>query len=412
MYRERRLSEKLQKMVAAFPITVLSGARQVGKTTLLRHLFPKFDYFVFDPAIDLENARKEPDLFLRNHPAPLILDEIQYAPELAASLKRRVDATDAQAGQYVVTGSQQWQVMRSLAESLAGRAVFLDLEGFALAEAANLTWNPGWLSRWLESPDELVRSTVTTNNAFTGPLWEWLWRGSLPGVQEIPVDLVPEFWMSYQRTYIERDARLAGDVHDWQHFGQFIRLVSALTAQEINYSELGREIGMTPQTARRWLAVLAGTFQWFEIPSFSGNAIKRVSGKPKGHLADTGLVCHLAQLSTPRALGGHPLLGAIFETAMVHEVRKQNACLPGKGSFSHWRSAGGAEVDLILERDGRIIPFEIKMTAHPTRRDASGLLAFRKSYPDRSIAKAAVLCATERPFWITDEVAALPWNLL
>lgn len=412
MYRERRLSGKLRRMVASFPITVLSGARQVGKTTLLRHLFPEFDYFVFDPAIDLENARKEPDLFLRNHPAPLILDEVQYAPELMTSLKRRIDATGAQVGQYVLTGSQQWQVMRSLAESLAGRAVFLDLDGFSLAECANLAGEPGWLTRWLESPEEFVRNGVTPNNAFAGPLWDWLWRGALPGAQQIPVDLIPEFWMSYQRTYLERDARLAGDVNDWQQFGQFIRLVSALTAQEINYSELGREIGMTPQTARRWLAVLASTFQWFEISAFSGNSIKRVSGKPKGHLADTGLVCHLARLSTPKALGGHPLLGALFETAMVHELRKQDAFLPGRGSFSHWRSAGGAEVDCILERDGRIHPFEIKMTAHPTRRDASGLMAFRKSYADRPIAKAAVLCAAERPFWITDDVAALPWNLL
>jgi predicted AAA+ superfamily ATPase len=203
---------------------------------------------------------------------------------------------------------------------------------------------------------------------------------------------------------------MAGEVGDWQQFSRLIRLISALTAQEINYSQLGRGIGMTPQTARRWLAILQGTFQWIELPAFSGNAVKRVSGKLKGHFADTGLVCHLAQLNSPAAIGGHPLLGALFETAMVHELRKQDAALPGSWAEYHWRSAGGAEVDFLLERDGWFHPFEIKLTGQPTRRDASGLLAFRQAYPKRRIGKGAILCGTERPHWITDDVAALPWN--
>jgi len=399
-------------MVESFPVVVVSGARQVGKTTLVRHLFPQSDYVVFDPTMDLENARKEPDLFLRNHPAPLVLDEIQYAPEVVAALKRRLDAAQARPGQYVVTGSQQWQVMKSLAESLAGRAAFFDLEGFALREIAGRTDGPGWLERWFRAPAEFVTARPTSGSFVVQPLWDWLWRGFLPGVQGLDADLVPEFWNGYQRTYVERDARLAGEVNDWQQFGMFIRLASALTAQEINHSQLGREIGLTPQSARRWLQVLRGTFQWWEIPAFKGNLIKRVSSKPKGYFADTGLACHLAQFTSSRALGGHPLLGALFETAMAHEIRKQNASLLGGGAFYHWRSAAGAEVDLLLERDGEFYPFEIKMTANPTGRDATGLTAFRQSYPHLRVGKAAILCATERPHWITDDVAAIPWNYL
>jgi hypothetical protein len=124
------------------------------------------------------------------------------------------------------------------------------------------------------------------------------------------------------------------------------------------------------------------------------------------------LACHLAQFTSPRALGGHPLLGALFETAMVHEVRKQNSSLRGGGAFYHWRSAGGAEVDLLLERDGIFHPFEIKLTANPTRRDAAGLTAFRQSYPHLQVGKGAILCATERAYWITEDVAALLWNHL
>jgi hypothetical protein len=226
----------------------------------------------------------------------------------------------------------------------------------------------------------------------------------------VGADLVPEFWTGYQRTYVERDARLGGEVNDWQQFGMFMRLASALTAQEINYSQLGREIGVTPQSARRWLQVLRGTFQWWEAPAFKGNLVKRVSSKPKGYLSDTGLVCHLAQLNSPRALGGHPLLGALFETGMVHEIRKQQACLSGGGTFHHWRAAGGAEVDLLLERDGWLHPFEVKLTANPTRRDAAGITAFRHAHPHLQIGKGAILCATEGAFWITDDVAGLPWS--
>ncbi len=410
VYRERLLSAKCRALVAAFPVVVVSGARQVGKTTLLRHLFPAFDYVAFDPTVDLENARRESELFLRNHPAPLILDEIQYAPELAGAVKRRVDQAEARPGQYVITGSQQWQVMRTLAESLAGRAAFLDLEGFALPELTGTGASSNWLKDWLASPQDFVAQRARSGPAFSGPLWDWLWRGSLPGVQTLASELVPEFWAGYQRTYVERDARLVAEVQDWQQFGQFIRLVAALTAQEINFSQLGREIGMTPQTARRWLSVLEGTFQWIAIPAFSGNAVKRVSGKPKGHLADTGFACHLAHLTTPRALAGHPQLGALFETALVHEIRKLDAGLPGRGACHHWRAAGGAEVDLLLERDGMFHAFEIKLTAHPTRRDAAGLNAFRQAHPNLSHGKSALLCAVERPFWINDDVAALPWT--
>ncbi len=397
-------------MAGSFPVVVISGARQVGKTTLVRHLFPEFDYFQFDPAVDIEAARYDPDLFLLNHLAPLILDEIQYAPEVVSAIKRRIDPLNLKSGQYLITGSQQWQVMKSLSESLAGRAVFLDLEGFSLQEIAGHGSRKGWLETWLETPDEVVRTRTNASNSSTAALWEWLWRGFLPGVQDLHFDLVDGFWDGYQRTYVERDARLGGDVDDWQQFGLFMRLVGALTAQEINYSQLGREIGLTSPTAKRWLQILEGTYQWMHLPAFTGNLIKRVSSKPKGYISDTGLACHLSQLSSPKALGGHPMTGALFETAMVHEIRKQNSRLQGSAAFYHWRSAGGAEVDLILERDGVLYPFEIKVTSRPGKTDASGINAFRTSYPHLQIGKGAILCATERSFWVTSDVAAIPWN--
>lgn len=415
MYRERLLAKKLQKLAATFPVVAVSGARQVGKTTLVRHEFPALDYVVLDPTLDRENARGEPDLFLRNHPFSLIVDEIQYAPELVGAIKRTVDAAGNRPGMFILTGSQQWQVMRSLAESLAGRVAFLDLQGFALPELSGPGKTDCWLASWLKEATELITAGRTRMEASPPPeftLLEWLWRGSLPGVWRMDAEMVPEFWAGYHRTYVERDARLAGDVEDWQQFGLFLRLAGALSSQEVNGSQLGRDIGMTPQTARRWLRVLEATFQWFEVPAFKGNAVKRVSSKPKGYLTETGLICHHAQISSPKALGAHPLLGALFETAMVSELRKQAATLVGRTGLHHWRSAGGAEVDLLLERDGVLFPFEIKLTANPSRRDASGIAAFRQAHPHLQVGTGAILCAVERPRWVSEDVAALPWNLV
>lgn len=410
-YRHRIVTDRLRQMVARFPVVVVSGARQVGKSTLLQHAFPQWDIVVFDPAIDVGNARQDPDLFLDNHPAPVILDEIQFAPELVAAIKRRVDRT-GQAGQFILTGSQQWSVLKTASESLAGRAVFLDLEGFCLSEVAEETTDDNWLARYLAAPGEFVKAATTGLERVTvpGTIYEFLWRGSLPEASTLELEWVGEFYRAYLRTYIERDVRLLGDVADWQQFGRFTRLAAALTAQEVNHSQFGRDIGVTPQTAQRWLAMLLGTFQWVEIAAFCGNTVKRISRKPKGYLTDTGLACNLQMISSPETLGGHPLAGALFETAMVGEIRKLSSILSTAPVLHHWRSHGGAEVDLLLERDGRLYPLEIKLSSKPSRRDTRGIRAFRETYPDLPVAPGLVLCPVEHAFYLNEMDIALPWN--
>jgi len=346
-----------------FPVVVVTGARQVGKSTLLTHVLPDWSTVVLDPVVDVENANADPDLFLDNRPAPLVVDEVQYAPALVAAVKRRVDR-DRRPGQYVLTGSQQWGVLKNLSESLAGRAVFLDLEGLSFAEQAGEgRVEKPWLARWLDDPQALVEGAGRLD--FGRPLYEVLWRGSLPEAWFLPLDVVPDFHAAYRRTYVERDVRLLADVSDEQVFGRFLQLMAALTAQEINYSQLGRELGIAGNTARAWLGILRSTFQWFEIPAWSGNVVKRTSRRPKGYVADTGMACAAQALSSPRVIGGHPLQGALFETAVVADVRKQCATLSPRPTLWHWRSHGGAEVDLVLERDGRLFPVEIKSVSHP-----------------------------------------------
>lgn len=407
-YKSRIMTGRLVRMVENFPVVVVSGARQVGKSTLLAHALPGWDSVVFDPAIDVGNARQDPDMFLDNHRAPLILDEIQYAPELVAAIKRRVDERK-RTGQYVLTGSQQWSVLQTASESLAGRAVFLDLEGFCLSEIAEHTVSNHWLKRYLYSPDSLLdRSPERLNLDRT--LYEQLWRGSLPMADSLETDLISDFYRSYLQTYIERDVRLLADVNDWQQFGRFVMLTAALTSQLVNHSQLGREIGVTPQTAQRWLAMLRATFQWFEIPAYHGNTTKRISQKPKGYFADTGLACSLQRVSSPTALSGHPLAGALFETAVVGEIRKLSQTLSTPPMFHHWRSQGGGEVDLLLERDGKFYPIEIKLTSQPKKDDTRGIGSFRKTYPQLPIETGLILCPCQSAMRINDHTLALPWD--
>jgi len=411
MYTERMLTDKLYNLAEFFPVVVISGARQVGKSTLLQNtLGKKTEIVVFDPVIDIENARQDPELFLNNHPPPLILDEIQYAPELVASIKRRIDRNRSP-GQYILTGSQQWGVMKSMSESLAGRAVFLDLYSFSLLEIGRHDSTTPWITNWLHSPEDFLATSRSQRTAVT-TLYEQLWRGFLPEAQFLPVDVIPDFLNAYQRTYIERDVRLIADVSDWQLFGRFLQLACALTAQEINYSQLGRELGLTPQTTQRWMAILQSTFQWFEFPAYSGNLIKRVSNKPKGYIADTGLACQAQAISTPRTIGGHPLWGALFETAVAAELKKQTALLSPRPNFYHWRAYSGAEVDILIEYDGIFHPIEIKAKTNPSRRDTMGISAFRKKYPQLNIAPGLVIAPCEKIVQLSESDYAVPWDLL
>ncbi len=408
-YKERIVSGKLASMVGYFPVVVVSGARQVGKSTLLKHQFPKWDRIVFDPVIDVGHARTDPELFLDNHPSPLILDEIQYCPEVVPCIKRRVDE-NKRPGLYILTGSQQWSVIRTISESMAGRAVFLDLEGFSLSEIAASTTGPSWLERYLDAPDRFVKE-AHPRLPLPRTLYEQLWRGGLPEMNQLPLDLGEDFLSAYLRTYIERDARLMLDVADWQQFGRFAQLAAALTAQEVNHSQLGRDIGITPQSAKRWLAVLKATFQWHEIPAFHGNSIKRLSTKPKGYFADTGLACHLSRITSPRALGGHPMAGALFETAVAAELRKLMAPLSAKASLYHWRAHSGSEVDFLLERDGMLYPIEVKLGSRPARKDTSGIQALRDCYPGHAIAPGLVIAPAEQFEPITGQDCAAPWDM-
>ncbi len=405
----RLATSRFQRLVSSFPVVVVAGARQVGKTTLLRSVLgPEWTIITLDPTIDLVGARRDPDLLLANNSGPLCVDEVQYAPELVAAIKRSVDL-DRRPGRFVLSGSQQWSVLRSLAESLAGRAVFLDLNGFTLQERAGQGTPPGWVQRWLETPAgqtaasfRRLEPTVTVN--------ERLYRGILPEANQLPIDVLPDFFAGYRRTYIERDVRLLGEVSDPQAFGRFLGLAGALSAQEVNTAHFGRELGVSAPTAKRWLALLEGSYQWFEVPAFARNVVKRATGRTRGFVADTGLACATQLLASPASLDTWPRRGALFETAVVADIRAQCQLISPAPTLWHWRLHSGAEVDLVLEWNGRLYPIEIKLRSHVGKQDTAGIVKMAESLPAETFAPGLVVAPIEAVQRITEHVWAVPWD--
>ncbi len=406
-YRPRLIERKLEAFAKHFKIVLVVGARQVGKSTLLGHYLPSVKSVVFDPIQDLYRARQDPDFFLNQMKAPLILDEIQFVPELLPALKRHVDLSD-KPGQYFLTGSQNLSVLRSVSESLSGRVGILELDGMTPEEMQGRGAEEAWLGTLFDQPQSLqeILSTVCRD---VEPLSHFLWRGCLPGLLEADDEIIPGYFRSYIQTYIERDVRCLEDIRGLAEFDRFLSLAGALTSQEINASKLGRDVGVSPQTGRRWLDLLLHSYQWLELFAYHGNTTKRLSGKRKGLLRDTGLACYLQRISSPDALSRSPLLGAIFETWAINYIARQCGILRVSPQLYHWRTAGGAEVDLVMERDGKLFPLEVKCKTVLTGHDMAGLRAFRETYGDK-VGVATVIYAGDVCYMINNNSVAIPWN--
>jgi len=412
-YHRRLVEDKLRTYFESFACTLVTGARQVGMSTMLGELFGEsMRTFVFDPVQDLYGVKQDPDLFLRNNPPPVILDEIQYVPELVPALKRRVDR-ERRPGMYLITGSQQWHVMRNLAESLAGRVAMLELPAFSLQETAEADSAP-WLGSWLEAAEDGSDSWVDTFQGYTSPrrsVTEIIWRGGFPEVQRLREAVIPGWMQGYVSTYLQRDMRTMLEVRDETQFAAFLGLCAALSAQECNYSQLGRDIGLSSPSAKRWIGVLRGTFQWLEVAAFDANHIKRLSGRPKGYLCDTGLACFLMRLSSPRAVQGHPAFGALFETFVVTECWKQLQCLPLVPTLYHYRQHSGAEVDLVIERDGCLFPLEIKASSRVRPSDARSIHTFQDAV-GATAQNGLVIYAGGEVLRLSDRCLAVPFDLM
>lgn len=408
-YLTRHIEKEIVEASKYFKAILLLGARQVGKATLLSHLFPDIKMICFDPLQDIYKAREDPDLFLESFPFPLILDEVQYVPELLSSLKRKMDQKDTK-GQYFLTGSQNFSTLKNIAESMAGRVAIFHLNNFTTQEMLGFGLERGWALKYLEEPSSFYKNCRFVKNKIPS-LVEFLFRGTFPATFELPTNQISRYFSSYLQTYVDRDVRTQEEIRQLSEFNRFLGVIASLTAQEINSSQLGRDIGISPTTARRWLDLLMFSYQWFELFPYHNNSIKRISGKKKGYFKDSGFACYLQRIESPESLAISPKLGAIFETWVINWIHQQFASISVAPNSYHWRTAGGAEVDLILEKDGRLYPIEIKCKTNLTGKDLSGIKAFYKTYKNSNVQTGLVIYAGSTVYKLDENILAVPWTI-
>ncbi len=414
-YKLRHIQERVQLLSKNFKVILITGARQIGKTTLLKHLFPEARLITFDRINDVYGAKSNPELFLRANPQPLILDEIQYVPELLGAIKRTVDESNNM-GQYFLTGSHNLGMLKIAAESMAGRVGIIDLEHFTLFEEHEQfsfinerQTPPSWLEAYLQAPADMVQN-------FSGILEKHspihaVWRGNFPGLIDKNEAVFTTYFDSYIRTYIERDALYANPSAAAPEFNRYLKVMAVLTSQEINYAHFGRELSLQKKQILEWEHILKQTYQWREVPAYIPNSLERAAGRGKGYFTDTGLACYLQGINDPLSLLNNPQFGALFETYCVNLIFKLMASLQGRPSVYHWRSANKAEVDLVLHINNKLYPIEIKSTDNVSKYDARGILAFREKY-GTIVQHGIVLYSGTRCYPLHEHVTALPFNAL
>ena len=411
MYKHRYIEEQVRQMASFFKVILVVGARQVGKSTMLKNMFPHLRHITFDQTNLPPEITTDARSYLDRLPTPIIFDEIQFAPQLLNAIKIKVDETE-QTGQYFLSGSQNFSMLKSVSESMAGRVGILNLENMSLLEAYDFyKQEHTWLHHYLTNPNDVLKSEHLQERTQSISLVEALYRGNMPRALLSPnTSFLKNYFMAYMNTYINRDIRLIAQPREIGDFTNFIRLCAARTGREINLSHFGREIDITHKTAKNWLQMLYQTYQWFDCPAFSKNATKRLSKRSKGYMPDTGLACYLLRISSPEELADHEMRGPLFETWVFNAIRQQMTALDMEPYLYHWRSANGAEVDVVLSMNGRLYPIEIKAKRSLTLHDTRGLQAFRNTFPHERIQTGLIIYGGTQVYRLSENVIALPWN--
>ena len=400
VYVERTLSGPLVAASRQFPVILVYGPRQVGKTTLLRHAAEADRrYVTLDDPQARTLANDDPGLFLQRFTPPVLIDEIQYAPRLLPHIKMAVDARQ-QTGDFWLTGSQQFHLMQGVSESLAGRVGIVNLLGFSRRELAGQSrraepFLPGTHERAAEEqPLRLI------------DLYRILWRGSLPRIAldaELDRDL---FYGSYVQTYLQRDVRALASVGDEMAFMKFLRAAAARTGQLLNLTAMARDVDIAPNTAKNWLSILKASGTVYLLEPFHANVTKRLVKSPKLYFLDTGLAAYLTEWSTPETLEAGAMSGAMLESWAVSEVIRSYWHAGRQAPLYYCRDKDQNEIDLLISRDGTLYPIEIKKTTAPTKKDIRHFSILDRL--DVQQGPGAVLCLTESPMPITETVWAVP----
>ena len=413
---ERTITDYLMKTIHQFPAVLVTGPRQVGKSSLLQKIGHDFEYITFDNPLILQQAKEDPELFMQNHSKKLILDEIQYVPELFAYFKMRIDDMRfaalnkgrSQECLYLLSGSQAYHLMQNVSESLAGRLAILPLQGISYRERKNITCDLPFV------PDETYLTDRQKEITDLDDLWIMIHRGSMPGLVASSDDW-ETFYSSYVTTYLERDVNQLTKINDKGDFIRFMAAIAARSGELLNYDNIAKDVGVSAQTIRRWIQILETSGTILLVYPYHHNHLKRMIKTPKVYFMDTGLMAWLTRWMTPETIQFGAKAGQFFETWVVSEIVKSflNA---GKSmrDLYFYRDADQREIDLIMEIGRKVHPIEIKMTAKPNKKMTQ---AFRLLEPimevgDLQLGDGAVINQYPKVMLLDKDIRAIPVGYL
>ena len=414
MYIRRNITDVLQKRAKNSRCLLLTGPRQVGKSTLLKKNYPNVKYYTFDDQILLSSAVEDPKLFVKNLPKPSILDEVQHAKELFPYIKIECDKDELYEN-YYLTGSQPMKLMAKAQESLAGRVSILELQGLSMREIKGVSFNKHFV------PTEEYISDREKDLKPYDNIWQIIHRGSYPELYVTEREWI-DFYSSYVKTYLERDVKDEIEIKDEIAFTKFLVAVAARTGQLLNYKNIADEVGVSQATIKNWISVLDKTGIVYILEPYYSSHLTRAIKTPKIYFRDTGLACYLTRWNSYEALENSAVAGNMFETFVINEIIKSfiNEGMEYNFSVFYYRGKdkkrfkedgevieGENEIDLIIEENGMLYPIEIKKSAKPTKNMASAFDVLDKDI-DKHRGLGAIVCLYDDKLYLKEDLVVLP----
>lgn len=387
-------------MLSQFKVVLVTGPRQVGKSTMIRHTLPEYEYVALDDMVELSLAKTDPGLFFKNHQLPMIIDEVQYAPELFRQIKYICDRSE-KTGQICLTGSQTYQLMQNVSESLAGRIGILEMQGMSVRELYDIPFYESFV------PSETY---IAQRKAYLKPIgnvWHHIFRGSMPALCDPSVNSVM-FYRSYVQSYIERDIRTLLNIKDIHVFYAFMVALASRTGMLFNAQDIANTVDVTIKTVQNWISLLEASGIIFFLRPYENNILKRTIKKNKIYFYDTGLVCYLVGWENETVARNGAMSGALFETYMISEIAKSYLnCGKETRSMFFYRDRNQKEIDLLILQSDQLYPLEIKSTTHPRLEMAKNFSVLKETELVH-VQTGTILCQIERDYVLSDRLQALP----
>ena len=414
-YITRAIEDVVAHSASTFKCVLITGARQTGKSTLIKHLYPEIKQISFDDPFAEEQAKNNPEMFMLLNTPPIFLDEIQYVPSLFRYIKQSSDNNDSK-GLFYLSGSQPFKLMELVSDSLAGRVAIIELPPLSLREIMESRFTEPFLPT-MDYIKERNTDAVKPDN-----IWSIIHRGGYPEMQDPDMDWAM-FFSSYVKTYLERDVRELAAVQDLDAFRRFMVACAARTGQMLNYSNIADEVGKDANTIKNWVSVLEASGIVYILEPYANSALKRAIKTPKLYFRDTGLAAYLTRWLTPETLATGAMSGEFFETFVISEILKSysNRGLDYRYFVSYYRgkdkkkvkkngdeSYEEAEIDFIVEQDGILYPIEIKQSSNVSA-DMTSAFQVLDKIPEKKRGTGAVVCMCSMPGALRDNVLQIPY---